>query len=143
MTATDKHRSFRLSTPLGVDKLLFVRMAGHERLGQPFRLEVTASSADDAIKSDDLLGQPVGVECDLPAGGVRHFHGLVTDFRQLSYGERLHEYEFTLRPWFWFLTQTADCRVFQDLNVRDIFEQVAKGLGFTDYRFELIGDYEK
>ena len=96
------------------------------------------------IDGNDLLGQPVAVECELPSSGEkRYFHGLVTEFSQLDYGTRFHEYKLTLRPWFWFLTRTADCCVFQGLTVPEIFQKVVKQHGFSDFRLDLKGTYQK
>lgn len=144
--ATDAKRSYRLSTPLGKDKLLITRVTAHQRLGEPYRIDVALVSDDSAIAANSLLGQPVSVACELPDQSVRHLHGFVTDFRWLGQATGARDYtayELTLRPWFWFLTQTSDCRVFQDLTVREIFEKVVSDLGFSDFRFDLNETYPK
>jgi type VI secretion system secreted protein VgrG len=143
MPATDDNRPFQLTTPLGKDVLLFAKLAGSERLSDPFRYELSALSEKGDLDGNDLLGQPVAVECQLPSGGQpRHFHGLVTEFTQLSYGERFHEYQLTLRPWFWFLTRTADCCVYQAMTVPEIFQKLCKKHGFSDFRLDLKGTYQ-
>jgi type VI secretion system secreted protein VgrG len=143
MPATDEHRPFTLTTPLGADVLLLARLSGSERLGQPFHYQLDLLSERGDLDADQILGKAVALSCPLPAGGERHFHGLVSDFTQLSYGERFHEYQLTLRPWFWFLSRTADCRVFQDLSVPEIFEKLVKEKGFSDFRLVLKGSYKK
>lgn len=143
MPATDDNRPITLTTPLGADVLLLARLSGSERLGQPFRYQLDLLSEKGDLDADRILGKAVAVSCPLPAGGERHFHGLVSDFTQLSYGERFHEYQLTLRPWFWFLSRTADCRVFQDLSVPEIFEKLVKEKGFSDFRLKLKGTYPK
>ena len=45
-------------------------------------------------------------------------------------------------PWLWFLTRTADCRIFQNKSVPDIIEQIFKDLGFSDFKMKLQGSYE-
>ncbi|MGH8228992.1 MAG: type VI secretion system Vgr family protein, partial [Steroidobacteraceae bacterium] len=72
---------------------------------------------------------------------MRYFHGLVTDFEQVGYRERMHEYRAVIRPWFWFLTRTADCRIFQNKSVPDIFSEVCQQAGFSDVDMRL-GSYE-
>ena len=144
MPATDDNRPIRLTTPLGKDVLLLARASGSERLSQPFKFELDLISEKGDLEADDLLGKPVTVNCELPTGsGERVFHGLVSDFTQLSYGKRHHEYRMTLRPWFWFLGHAADCRVYQGMAVKDIFSQLVKDKGFSDFRFELKGTYVK
>jgi type VI secretion system secreted protein VgrG len=143
MPASDDKRSIELSTPLGNDVLLFERLTGSERLGEPFRYEIRALSERGDIDGTKLLGQPVSVKCALPSCDTpRYVHGLVTDVSQIGYGERFHQYQLVVRPWFWFLTQTSDCCVYQALTVPAIFEKVAKKYGFTDYRLELKATYQ-
>jgi len=144
MPATDDNRLIKVTSPLGPNALLFSQLTGSERLSQPFQFELSLRSDKGDLDADKILGQPVAVSCALPSGnGERYFHGLVSDFTQLSYGERHHEYQVVLRPWFWFLTRTADCRVYQDMTVREIFEQLVKERGFSDFRFDLKGSYKK
>jgi type VI secretion system secreted protein VgrG len=47
-----------------------------------------------------------------------------------------------LQPWLWFLSRTADCRIFQKKTVPQIFEAVAKECGFSDYQLSLTGTYQ-
>ena len=144
MPASDDNRLTQVTTPFGKDVLLFSGLSGSERLGRPFHYELSLRSDKGDLDADKILGQPVAVTCALPSGdGERIFHGLVSDFTQLSYGERHHEYQVVLRPWFWFLTRTADCRVYQDMTVEEIFEQLVKEKGFSDFRFQLKGSLKK
>jgi type VI secretion system secreted protein VgrG len=55
---------------------------------------------------------------------------------------QLYRYQLRLQPWLWFLSRTADCRIFQNKTVKEIFEAVVKGHGFSDYRLPLTGEYQ-
>jgi type VI secretion system secreted protein VgrG len=145
MSATQEHRSVQLTTPFGKDVLLFSSMTASERISQPFQFRVSALSENGTLDGDKILGQPVSIEVRSSASGKveRVFHGFVSDFTQASYGERHHEYELTMRPWFWLLSRTADCRIYQNLTVREIFESLAKEKGFSDFRFDLRLSYDK
>lgn len=146
MPAAHDNRPIKLTGPgpFGKNLLLFSQLSGSERLSQPFRLELSLRSERGDLDANEILGQPVAVSFPVPARSAeRVLHGLVSDFTQLSYGERHHEYRVTLRPWFWFLSRTADCRVFQDQTVREIFETLAKEHGFSGFRFDLKGSYKK
>ena len=48
-----------------------------------------------------------------------------------------------VRPWLWFLTRTADCRIFQEMTVPDILKKVFADHGAADFKFELTGTYRK
>jgi type VI secretion system secreted protein VgrG len=144
MPATDDNRPIKLTTPFGADVLLLSQLSSAERLGQPYNIELSVLSEKGDLDPDRILGRPVSVSWPLPEGGAERFlHGLVSDFSQLSYGLQQHEYQMTLRPWFWFLSRTADCRVFQDMTVQEIFEKLVKEKGFSDFRFALKNTYKK
>ena len=57
-----------------------------------------------------------------------------------SHGQRGYAAEVV--PWLWFLTQTANCRIFQKKTVKDIIEKVFKDRGFTDFEMELKGSHK-
>jgi type VI secretion system secreted protein VgrG len=144
MPATDDNRPIKLTTPFGGDVLLFSQLSGSERLSQPFQFELSLLSENGDLDGNKILGCPVAVTFPTDSGnGERVFHGLVSDFTQLSYGVRHHEYQVTLRPWFWFLSRTADCRVYQNMTVQEIFDSLAREHGFSDFRFALKGSYKK
>ena len=44
-------------------------------------------------------------------------------------------------PWLWFLTRTADCRIFQSKSVPDIIKGIFRDYGFTDFKDSLSGTY--
>jgi type VI secretion system secreted protein VgrG len=136
------NRTLQLQTPLGKDVLLPERIEILERLSQPFQWNLALLSESGELNSDDILGKDVTLSYKLPTGhGTRYFNGFVTEFSQSGYRKRLHEYRATARPWLWFLTRTADCRIFQHKSVPAIFEQVVKHYGFTGYRLKLSGNH--
>jgi type VI secretion system secreted protein VgrG len=142
-TITQKHRLVAVATPLGEDVLVFGRMTAHERLGRLFQFDLELFSEDCDIKLTDVLGQTMAVRLELPGErGTRYFHGVVTDFsyqglNRLRYGV----YHATLRPWLWFLTRTADCRIFQNKTAPDIIKGIFAEHGFTDLEDKLSGSY--
>ena len=126
-------------------------MSCSERLSEPYHFDVSVVSERDDVGADLLLGQPVTVKVMLPGGkGARPFNGLVTRFvrtgeqtlGQTQTARQLYRYQLRLQPWLWFLSRTADCRIFQNQTVKDIFEAVVKGHGFSDYKLQLTGEYQ-
>src|SRR5512145_29636 len=141
--ATDQQRRVRLKCAFD-EKLLLAHLSGAERLGQPFHFDLRLQSTRGDLTADKVLSEPLAVIFEPGGGGSpRIFHGRVTEFAQVGYGERYHEYQATLRPWFWFLTRSADCRVFPDMSVEDIFRKLAQEHGFTDFQFKLGGSPPK
>jgi type VI secretion system secreted protein VgrG len=141
---THADRAIHLKTPLADDALLPRLVTGRERFSEPFRYDLQLLSEQGNVNPDDILGKTVCLSYELPTGGgTRYFHGFVTEFGQVGYRNRLHEYQAIVRPWFWLLTRTADCRIFQQRTVPEIFQEVCKAWGFTDYKLKLNGSYPK
>lgn len=127
------NRSVKVKDPFGTDVLVFARLSYVEQLSQPFHCEVALLSEKGDLDPDEILGKPLSVSlATTDSTPVRYFHGVVTEFEQVGYNDRFHEYRAILRPWFWLLTRTADCRVFQGKTVTDIFQEVCQQAGFAD-----------
>ena len=135
-------RVMEIVTPLG-DDLLFRGMSGHEEMSRLFEYRLDLLSGRDDISPDDILGKNVTIKFVLPDDSVRHFNGYVTRFAQGGMYGRYNRYVAIVRPWLWFLTRTADCRIFQDMKVPDIIKAVFADHPSADYKVDLTGTYRK
>jgi type VI secretion system secreted protein VgrG len=133
--------SLGIKTPLG-EELLLLSMSGSERLGRLFHYELELLSKNNQISFEDIIGQTVTITLKLPDGSQRYFNGLVSQFSQVGTKGNYVLYKAVLKPWFWFLTRTADCRIFQEMKVPDIIKQVFRDLGYTDFEDSLSGTYK-
>jgi len=143
MEPTQKTRPIAVSSPLGKDVLLLRGMTALEQIGRPFEYELDLVSLDGQLKMEDLLGQSVTVRLAMENDKERHFNGIVSRFSQLGEVGRFVNYRATLRPWLWFLTRTADCRIFQNLTAPDIIKEVFRGHKFDDFDDALNESYRK
>jgi type VI secretion system secreted protein VgrG len=134
-------RQVEIITPLGDDVLLFHSMTATEELGRLFQFELNLLSIEPNLKFEDLLGQNVTIRLDLPDDKKRYFNGFVSRFSQAGTFDDFNAYSATVHPWLWFLTRTADCRIFQEKKVPDIIKEVFRDLGFTDFEETLSGSY--
>ena len=141
MQFTQKNRPIQITTPLGEDVMLFYRLTGVERLSEPFEYQLELLSVSDGIEARKLLGENVTVDVALPDDGKRHFNGYVTRFGQIGSKGVLACYRATIRPWLWFLTRAANCRIFQNKTVPDIVKQVFTDHGFSDFKEYLSNSY--
>ena len=73
-------------------------------------------SEEPAVDFLKLIGKGVTIRWRMPdaSGGdkKRYFSGYVSSFVQRPRAEGFYRYEATIVPWLWFLTRTADCRIF-------------------------------
>ena len=142
---TQDGRLIAIETPLGKDKLLLTSLTGEEAISGLFAYELEMLSGDQAIQPESLIGRSVKIVITLKDGKTRPIHGMVAQFRAGPLvGRGLRQYSAQVVPWLWYLGQSSDCRIFQNLNVPDIIEQVFKTFGFTDYQLSVArGDYPK
>lgn len=143
MARTQANRSVEIATPLGTDVLLFQRMTATESLGRLFQFELDLLSENSNIKLEDLLGNRITVRLDLPQYKTRYFCGFVTRFSQTGAVGNFSSYHAVVHPWFWLLTRTANCRIFQNKTVPEIIKEVFRFHGFTDFEEALSGEYRK
>ncbi len=115
----------------------FRHMQGREALSELFDYRVELLSEDDGIRLEVILGTPLTLAMDLQGGATRYFHGHVVQFVYAGTEGSFACYHARVRPWLWFLSTTADCRIFQDLTVQEIIEQVFAKYPIASYRFKL------
>ncbi len=142
MAFTQFDRLLRIDTPLGPDVLLLQEFTGQEGLSQLYKYDVEVITEGPSIDYQDIIGKAVTIRLELSDMEERVFHGYVSRFAQTGSESGILHYRAEIVPWLWFLTRTADCRIFQNKMVPDIIEQIFQDLGFTDYRLDLQGTYE-
>jgi type VI secretion system secreted protein VgrG len=140
--STTMARMMELSTPLGKD-LLFRELRGREELGRPSAFELSALSTRADIKPSDLLGKSITVKLELVKGGFRYFNGYVTRFSQGTIVGKYYEYRMTVNAWLWFLTRTADCKIFQEKTPPEIIKEVFGEHSMAIFEDALTGMYAK
>ena len=73
----------------------------------------------------------------------RKFTGTATEAEFLGLSEGYAHFRVIIRPWFWFLTRTNDCRIYQEMTVKQIVEDIFSENGFSEYEFKLSETYEE
>ncbi|MEJ8295434.1 type VI secretion system tip protein TssI/VgrG [Delftia tsuruhatensis] len=116
-------RRVTIHTPLG-DELHFRELRGQENISQLFSLDVEMLSESESIDPKALLGKNATIEIETQGGGRRFIDGIVTRFGMQGQDHRHYAYKARLSPWLWLATRKSDFRIFQNLNVPDIIEQV-------------------
>ena len=141
MAFDQSNRTVGIATPLGENKLLLKSMSGTEHLGRMFRYDLELLSEDPNIAYADILGQNVTIRLELAGTDTRYFNGYINRFSYVGAQDGLARYRATAVPWLWFLTRTADCRIFQEKTVPEIVKQVFRDHGLTDFEESLSGSY--
>ncbi|WP_308917993.1 type VI secretion system Vgr family protein [Jannaschia sp. LMIT008] len=116
-------RRGRLTTPLGGDALVLLRMDGREALCGGFAWEVEALAATDDVDLDALLGEHATVAVDM-AGGTRHFDGIVAEARRIGPGENGWRYGLVLRDWLHLASLRRNMRIFHRMTAPAILTEL-------------------
>ncbi|HEX6502998.1 MAG TPA: type VI secretion system tip protein TssI/VgrG [Terriglobales bacterium] len=142
-TYTQDYRLLAIDTPLGKDALLLQELTGFEGISRLFSYELDLLAYDnDSLAFNDIVGQQVGITLHQPDGSSRYINGFISRFTQGETDDRLFtHYHAQVVPWLWFLTRQADCRIFQNLSVPDIINQVFGLFSFSDFRMNVQGSY--
>jgi type VI secretion system secreted protein VgrG len=130
-----------VTTPLGADKLLLRSIRGEERISGLFHFFLEMQSEEPALTFASIVGKSATVSLKLQDGTMRYINGIVGRFVQAGKEARFYTYFAELHPWFWLMTMSIDCRIYQNKSVIDIATALFGELGFTDYKNSTTGSY--
>ncbi|MEM7694506.1 MAG: type VI secretion system tip protein TssI/VgrG [Pseudomonadota bacterium] len=133
----------KLSTPLGKDELSLVGFEAVEELSHPFQFDIDAISQD---LSPLDFNKAIGKNCAVTLEGKtaeRVFCGILTGASARGRSDTYGLYSLTLRPWFWLLTHTTNCRIFANKTTPDIIKEIFQDRGFNDFELRLSESYSE
>lgn len=138
---TQANRLLAIDTPLGKDVLLLQNFSGHEAVSCLFNFTADFLSENHSVSFKDIVGKRVTVAIASPNNDKRYWNGFVSRFSCLGRDASFSYYRAEIVPWFWFLTRTSDCRIFQQKNIPDIIKQVFNYFGFQDFQDRTQASY--
>jgi type VI secretion system secreted protein VgrG len=141
MPLTQTEQLIAITTPLGADKLLLRSVRGEERISGLFQFFLEMQSEEKSLDFSKIVGKSATVTMKLGDGTTRYVNGIVGRFVQAGSDAKLATYYAELHPWFWLMTMSADCRIWQNKSVKDIVTGLFTELGFTDYKDSCTGTY--
>jgi type VI secretion system secreted protein VgrG len=133
-----------ISTPLGEDALLLVSFRGREGFSRLFEFKLDLLSDNKEIHPKNIVGCNVSFHIGKKHAHRRIFNGYVKEFTAggPTRNNKHRKYGATVVPWLWFLTRTADCRIFQYKTAPEIIACIFHDLGFNDFDMtKLRGSY--
>ena len=108
----------------GGGKLKAVWLEGTEALSTLYRIRVRLISEDGQIDCQQLLGEAGSVELLAAGGAKRYFSGQIVRMGALGKAGRYYRYEAHLSPKLWHAGRTSDFRIWQNLTVKEIAEEL-------------------
>ena len=139
-------RLLAIDTELGQDQILLTRLEGEDAISRVFTCVIEIATRLPAERIRKLLAKPVTLWIGSQSAPVRRpVHGFVRQLTQLDQDVRgLQIWQAEVVPKLWFLTCTADCRIFQALSVPDIISKVLGEHDVVHHEIRgLMGEYPK
>jgi len=122
------------------DDLLLTSFSGTEELSRSFRYQLDVWSTKLDVAPADVIGKKIDFTVKDSAGKKRFFNGYASELISGQYVEAGRAYQIVVVPWLWFLTQTTDCRIFQDKTVVQIIEAVLGECALAKFK-KVLGQY--
>lgn len=141
MPLDQSKRQIGIDTPLGANVLVLRSFTATEELGRLFQINAELLSENFQISFPQIVGQNVTIRLNTIQASPRFFNGHVRAFRQTGAVGRLACYQAVIVPKLWFLTRSADCRIFQNKKVPDIVKQILKERGISEVEDTLTVSY--
>ena len=139
---TQDYRLISVHTVLGKDVLLLQSFHGQEGISRLFNFDLTMHSENKSIAFDSIIGKKATIRVILQDRNERYINGIVASFSQGGATSVFTSYQATLVPWFWLLTRTSDCRIFQNMTVPDIIQKLFQEHGLNDFKNKLHGSFQ-
>jgi type VI secretion system secreted protein VgrG len=140
-----KRQLIELTLPVQGSQTFAISFDGEEKVSSLFSFSVLVLSDSKNIDPKEIIGQSITVKINNGPDEPRFFNGLVSRIIKGPLGIRKkRDYIFEFVPWFWFLTLTSDCKIFQNQTVVEVVEAIFQNFGFHDYETSsLRKSYEK
>jgi len=131
-------------------------MKGFEEISVPYEFHIELASKKADVAFDKMLNNPawISIRQAVPVSGGKHgtrvfkIHGLLSAFEVVEFTQEFVKYRAVLVPRLWKCTLTTQCRVFQDMDIKDLIKEVLTGKsgpGLTpkDFELKLNASYQK
>ncbi len=133
-------RSLEVTTPLGSNVLLLERLKGIEALSEPFRFTLDLlATVDQDVPFDRVLGGEAVIRISGEQNASpRFFHGIIRQFTRAGrvagpQGPSTYlRYRAEVVPKCWLLSLQVRSRIFQQLTVPEILQQVLEGMEVSE-----------
>ena len=141
MSAEQRADQDRFLFEVSKQRFKVVDFSAREALSEPYEVMLTLASKDE-IPIDDMI-QKEALLTIYGSESERYFHGMVNSFRMAGSSGRFMLYKAIVVPTLWTLSLEQDCRIFQEMTVKDIVTEILEDAGIKSdrYKFQLKETY--
>lgn len=138
-----QERQVILHGPAKLGPLSFESAEISEALSRPFRIELSFSCSNPFLAPQDIVGQVVSLEAQLPTNASRFWSGVVTALARRGRSKAdLWNYSATIEPALSVLDKRIDCRLWKDVSSLDVVQKLLRQYGIQ-FETSVIGTYAK
>lgn len=135
----DSYKVLSIVTPATDATLHLTHFCGAEHLCAPYCFKLTVFSDTSTLMPATFIGQPIQVAITPHDHEQKIFHGIISLFCQhhvtVHNKQHMQYYHLNMTPWFYQLTQTKHCRIFQEQSIPSIFKTVCHAMGYHAFTF--------
>lgn len=141
---TQEGKFISIDTLLGEDAFLLYSFSGQEHISKPFNFKLELIADDLDVSPADLMGKAVDIRISLTDGSDQYFNGHINKLvAGTIHSNGYRQYHAEIIPWFQLLDYIDDCRIFQNMDVKGLIEEVFSSRGYDDFSLDLHKTYRK
>lgn len=147
MNQAQEHRAFALEDTLGEDFFL-LSYTGNEGISRLFNYQLSLVSRRENLehKPEEIIYKQAKLRFSYGDNEKRYVKGYINRFSSDYQPGTMAQFHAEMVPWLWFLTQTSDCRIFEDKTIPEIIEIVFNSepiKSIANFSTNLTGTYPK
>ncbi|HSP89056.1 MAG TPA: type VI secretion system tip protein TssI/VgrG [Ignavibacteriaceae bacterium] len=122
-----------------------VSFEAEEKISDLYEYKIELISEDPSLDASKILNKPATFLLNRGDENPIKVHGIISDFEQYSRTPDYVFYRAVLVPRIWRLSLVYQNEIYQDMDIKDVIEDVLKDIGITaqDYKVELKNSYPK
>lgn len=130
MSISQNNRLIQISASFASNNTIVTDLQATEGFSEPFFVNVTVLSENQALSSQDVIGQKCSIALYYDtASDPRAFHGRVMAMALGNLEGELRRYTLRLAPGFWFTNHTRRFRIFENKSATEIIKEIIAGYG--------------
>lgn len=123
--------------------ILLKRAIVREGLSKLTETTIEFQSKNKAVELDKIVGQTMRLHVTTEEEAERMFTGTCVSVENLGFRDGYGHYVAEVRPWFWMLTRTQECKIFQEMSALEIIKDIFNHHGFSDFEDKTTETCEK
>lgn len=130
----------KLTAQFDSSDLIIAQVEGSEAISELFQYTCHINCSKKVPDLKKLVGSSatISIKAGADSSDERYLNGYVTEVKHCNAQFEWDKYELVVRPWFWLLTKTNDCKIFSG-DIKEIIDTFFREQKLFDYEFKTTG----